>query len=99
MLQDFRDMEQRQALYKAGRDKLGRQVVVFTLYNLGEKVDFERLLLYIIKVMDKVRLCAPPFDGRMTFAGPSFYYLFIFLTPCSCSWWRRSTPWCSARRT
>ncbi|ELR18936.1 RhoGAP domain containing protein [Acanthamoeba castellanii str. Neff] len=52
--EDFDDLEKRQALYKAGRDKLGRQVVVFTLYNLGEKVDFERLLLYIIKVMDKL---------------------------------------------
>lgn len=65
-LQDFEDLEKRQALYKAGRDKLGRQVVVFTLYNLGEKVDFERLLLYIIKVMDKVPLAPTiPSDGSL----------------------------------
>lgn len=52
-------MEKRQALYVGGKDNLGRQVVVFALYKLGEKVDFERLLLYIIKLMDKVLSFSP----------------------------------------
>jgi len=62
--QDFHDFEKLRPLYTAGLDNLGRQVVVFALYALGEKVDFDRLLLYIIRVMDEVSQRPLPLPSR-----------------------------------
>ncbi|GAM17457.1 hypothetical protein SAMD00019534_006320, partial [Acytostelium subglobosum LB1] len=51
----YPDVESKNFLYKAGKDHLGRSVVVIIASNLPVKtMDMERVLLYTISVMDPV---------------------------------------------
>eukprot|EP00466_Bigelowiella_natans_P009650 jgi/Bigna1/43726/e_gw1.83.15.1 len=52
---DLKDLEKYQFIYTSGEDSKGRPIVVFVASHLpAENVDMDRVLLYIIRVLDPV---------------------------------------------
>jgi hypothetical protein len=59
---NFKNFDKLNFLYQAGKDNLGRPIIVLLGKLLPETINMEHVLLYIINYMD------PIVEGRYTFS-------------------------------